>query len=130
MYVYLFQTTSFLRDSHSQRNIRIERPFYMLHALPISSYSFDHPNNFCNEHKLIALITLLSSPASGFFSLDPNAFRRTAELNDNLKAMVIMNKPINGSWKDVSSPTMRQLFSCETSRYKNRAIKRNEKPLK
>jgi len=67
----------------------------MLHALPISSYLSDHPNNFRIEHKLIALITLLSPPASGFFSfLGPSAFRRTAEVNDNLKAMVITNKPI------------------------------------
>jgi hypothetical protein len=45
----------------------------------------------------MALITLHSSPASGFFSLGPNAFRRTAEVNDNLKAMVITNKPIKAA---------------------------------
>ena len=66
---------------------------YMLHALPISSYSSEHPNNFRNEQKLMALITLHYSPASGFFSfLGPNAFRRTADVNDNLKAMVITKK--------------------------------------
>jgi len=46
----------------------------------------------------MALITLHSFPVSGFFSfLDPNAFRRTAEVNDILKAMVITNKPITAA---------------------------------
>lgn len=71
---------------------------HMLHALNISSYSSDHPNNFRNEHKLIALITLRSSPPSGFFSFfGQNTFRRTAEVNDNLKAMVITNEPIKAA---------------------------------
>ena len=65
MYVSLFQVTSFLRDSQPQLNICTERPFYVLHALPISSYSSDHPTNFHNEHKLVALVTFRSPPASG-----------------------------------------------------------------
>jgi len=87
--------------------------------------------NFRNEHKLMALITLHSFPVSGFFSfLDPNAFRRTAEVNDILKAMVITNKPITAAgtmW------VLLQRGSCFLARpcvIKCHAIKRNEKPLK
>jgi hypothetical protein len=46
----------------------------------------------------MVLITLHSFRASGFFFfLRSNAFGRTAEVNDNLEAMVITNKPIKAA---------------------------------
>jgi hypothetical protein len=112
-------------------HVCIESPFYLLRSLPISSYLYYNPNNFRNEHKLMALITSHYFPASSFFSfLGPNAFRRTAGVNDSLKTIVITNKPINAVGKML---VLLQCGSCLLAWphvIKNHAIKRNENPPK